>query len=65
MQKLPKQNFHGLLFTLKRSSIRCGIFINFIVVAVFIDYSTSWQHYQRHICYNLVKNLKLNKNLVQ
>ena len=27
-------NFQGLLFTLKQSSIRCGSFINFIVVAV-------------------------------
>ena len=65
MKKLPKQNFHGLLFTLERSSIRCGSFINFIDAAVFIDCSSSWQHhYQRHTCYNFGENLTPNKILL-
>ena len=41
LKKLPKQNFQGLLFAMQRSSIRCGSFINFIVVAVFIDCGSS------------------------
>ena len=36
MKKLPKQNVDDLLFILRRPSIRCGTFINFIVVSVLI-----------------------------
>ena len=36
LKKIPKQNFHGLLFISKRSFICCSSFINFIV-AVYSD----------------------------
>ena len=39
-------------------SIRCGSFINFIVVAVFNDCSSSLQHHYRgHAYYNFWENL--------
>ena len=37
LKKLPEQTFHGLSYISKPSLICCGIFINFIAVAVFID----------------------------
>ena len=61
-KKLPKKNFHGLLYTVKQWSIRCDSFMNFIVVAVFIDCSSSLQyHYRGHACYNFGDNFTPNK----
>ena len=51
IKKLPLQNFHDLSFISKQSFICCGSFINVIVAAVFINFSSSWQHHYRgHIC---------------
>ena len=50
------------LFISKQSFICWGSFIHFIVVAVFINCSSSWQHHKRGLtCYNFWENLISNK----
>ena len=49
IKKLPEQKLHGL--SLKRSFICCISFINFIVVAVLINFSSSQQYnYRSRTC---------------
>ena len=55
LKKIPKQNFHGLLFISKRSFICCSSFINFIV-AVYSDNTITVATH--------AKNLRSNKILV-
>ena len=55
LKKIPKQNFHSLLFISKRSFICCNSFINFIV-AVYSDNTIT--------VVTDAKNLRSNKILV-
>ena len=56
---------YALSFMSKRSFICRGSLINFVVVAVLINCSNSEKyHFRNRACYNLGKNLTLNKILV-
>ena len=64
IKKLPLQRYASSLIS-KRSFICCGSLINLVVLAVFINCSNSEKYdFRSHACYNLGKNLTLNKILV-
>ena len=65
IRKTIKEKISRFVIYIEAIIICCGSFINFIVVAVFINCSSSWQHhYRNHTCYNFGKKLTSNKVLV-
>ena len=65
IQKTTKAKLSQFVIYIEATFICCDIFINFLVVAVFISFSSSWQlHYHSHACYNFGKNLTSNEILV-